>query len=241
MPSRLHETVLLVEVQLSRDDSKSYVWPAYVANLRARLRCPVLRLVICMDESVAKWAQQPINLGGDSRIVPQVVGPWDVPWVTDLGEARQNPELAVWSVMCHGQDPEVDRAVRAALVARAGVSAAGLDPDTSGFHVDVIHSALSEAAPQAVQEMKPAGYEYQSDFARLYFGQGKDAGIAEGRAEGHAKGQLEMLLTLLAQRFGAVADTVRVRLAAVDPKQLNLVAGRVLTASSLEDVLGGPL
>ena len=81
--------------------------------------------------------------------------------------------------------------------------------------------------------MKPAGYEYQSDFARLYFGQ--------GRSEGRMEGQLEMLVSLLALRFGALTDAVRTRLAAVDPKQLNAVAGKVLTASSIEDVLGGPL
>ena len=32
---------IVLEMQLSNDDDKRYVWPAYVANLRARIRCPV--------------------------------------------------------------------------------------------------------------------------------------------------------------------------------------------------------
>jgi hypothetical protein len=32
---------VIVEVQLGRDDDKPYAWPAYIANLRARHRCPV--------------------------------------------------------------------------------------------------------------------------------------------------------------------------------------------------------
>src|SRR5690348_5027217 len=32
---------IIVEVQLGRDEDKPYAWPAYIANLRARHRCPV--------------------------------------------------------------------------------------------------------------------------------------------------------------------------------------------------------
>src|SRR5256885_7208873 len=36
---------VIVEVQLGRDEDKPYAWPAYIANLRARHRCPVCLLV----------------------------------------------------------------------------------------------------------------------------------------------------------------------------------------------------
>ena len=32
---------VIVEVQLGCDEDKPYTWPAYIANLRARHRCPV--------------------------------------------------------------------------------------------------------------------------------------------------------------------------------------------------------
>jgi hypothetical protein len=37
---------IIVEVQLGYVDDKPYAWPAYVANRRARHRCPVCLLVI---------------------------------------------------------------------------------------------------------------------------------------------------------------------------------------------------
>jgi hypothetical protein len=41
---------IIVEVQLSVDKRKRFVWPAYVANLRARLKCPVCLLVVAAEE-----------------------------------------------------------------------------------------------------------------------------------------------------------------------------------------------
>jgi hypothetical protein len=55
---------IVVEAQLARDDDKHYAWPAYVANLRARIKCPVCLLVVAVDEHVARWAAAPIDLGG---------------------------------------------------------------------------------------------------------------------------------------------------------------------------------
>src|SRR3569832_356870 len=51
---------IIVEIQLGRDEDKLYSWPAYIANLRARHRCPVCLLVITRDAPVARWAHRPI-------------------------------------------------------------------------------------------------------------------------------------------------------------------------------------
>src|SRR5690606_20807531 len=37
---------IIVEVQLDIDDEKPFRWPAYLTNLRARLRCPVELIVV---------------------------------------------------------------------------------------------------------------------------------------------------------------------------------------------------
>jgi len=58
-----HVLGIIVEVQLRRDERKCYAWPAYVANLRARHRCPVCLLVITAEESVARWAAKAIEIG----------------------------------------------------------------------------------------------------------------------------------------------------------------------------------
>src|SRR5437016_5351376 len=40
---------IVLEVQLNNDEDKRYVWQVYVANLRARIRCPVSLLVVAAD------------------------------------------------------------------------------------------------------------------------------------------------------------------------------------------------
>src|SRR5581483_12146155 len=70
---------VIVEVQLGCDGDKEYAWPAYIANLRARHRCPVCLLVITVEEAVARWAGRAIGLGAGSRCKPWGVGPSSTP------------------------------------------------------------------------------------------------------------------------------------------------------------------
>jgi hypothetical protein len=50
---------IVVEVQLSEDTRKRFVWPAYVANLRARFECPVSLLVVA-----ARPTSRSVGFGG---------------------------------------------------------------------------------------------------------------------------------------------------------------------------------
>jgi hypothetical protein len=45
---------VVVEVQLARDHDKRWIWPFYLASLRARLRCPCWLLVVAHDEAMAR-------------------------------------------------------------------------------------------------------------------------------------------------------------------------------------------
>ena len=91
-----------------------------------------------------------------------------------------------------------------------GERVACLGPPVSSFDVRVVSEAGEPLEPGSVGEIWLRGgtlarrylddgtretlrlkmltrkYEYQSDFARTYFGQGKDAGLAEGKALGRA-------------------------------------------------------
>ena len=97
---------IVVEVQLSQDDRKRFVWPVYAASLRARLKCQVSLLVVTVDETVARWAAKPIDMGNGSRFVPLVLRPSGIPEVIDEQQAQSDPELAVLSAMAHGNDAE---------------------------------------------------------------------------------------------------------------------------------------
>jgi hypothetical protein len=55
---------VVVEVQLGWKKRKRWAWPAYVANLYARLHCPVLLLVVCSRPVIAAWCGTPIVVGG---------------------------------------------------------------------------------------------------------------------------------------------------------------------------------
>jgi hypothetical protein len=69
--------------------------------------------------------------------------------------------------------------------------------------------------------MSSLEFKYQSDFARRY--------VAEGRAE--------IILELLATRFGPLPDSIQTRVRGAEARQLYAVAKRVLTAATLEEVI----
>jgi hypothetical protein len=215
---------IIVEVQLSPDERKRYVWPVYVANLRARLECPVCLLVVTADETTARWAAKPIELGGLNQFVPQVLRPSGVPEVTDEATARSDPELAVLSAMAHGSDEDTAKSVQIAVVAQ--MASLGLDEDRSRLYFDLIAASLSDAARRELQNMDPAKYEYQSDFARRYFAQGKSEGCAA------------LVSRLLEIRFGPLPQTARARIAAASLAELGAIGERLLTAHDLQDALG---
>jgi hypothetical protein len=211
---------LVVEVQLSIDHRKRFVWPAYVANLRARWRCPVCLLVICTDRRVARWAETPTHIGCTNVFTPRVLSIDCVPEIRDEADAASNPELTVLSAIVHGPEADVSKAARMAAIAE-GVCAK-LDADRSNLYLDLVLSSLSEAARKVLQKvMRPDGYEYKSDFARRY--------MAEGRAE--------IVTRQLNARFGPLSEEVKKQIASRSSDELGAIADRLLTAASLEEAL----
>jgi hypothetical protein len=226
---------IIVEAQLSPVGRKRFVWPAYVANLRARLECPVCLLVVTADEAVARWAAQPIDLGAGNRFVPLVLRPSGVPEVTDEAEAQSDPELAVLSAMAHGQDADIHKAAQIGLAAQ--LASLGLDEDRSRLYFDLVLASLSEAARRELQTMDPRKYEYQSDFAKRYLAQGLAQGIEQGVEQGRAEGRAALILKQLALRFGPLEEETRSRIARASIEELDAIGERLLTAQTLQETL----
>jgi predicted transposase YdaD len=67
---------------------------------------------------------------------------------------------------------------------------------------------------------------------------GEARGKAAGRAEGKAEGKAELVLRQLTLRFGSLPEGVRARVRAATSEELDLLAERVLTAATVEEVLG---
>jgi hypothetical protein len=231
---------LIVEVQLGYDQDKPYAWPAYIANLRARHRCPVCLRVITIEDAVARWAGRFIDVGPGTRCQPWVVGPSNTPAITALQEAQENVELAVLSAIAHGQSTDIALAAR--IASAAILASADIDAERSRLYLDLVMISLSQDALEAFEAtMNSLGFEYQSDFARRYYGQGKAEGQmegwAKGKAEGKAEGRIEIILKLLALRFGPLTEAAQARVRGAPDAQLDAVAERMLTAKTLEEAV----
>jgi hypothetical protein len=231
-----------VEVQLGCDDDKRYAWPAYVANLRARHRCPTCLLIVTVKEAVARWAERPIELGPGNWCTPWVVGPSNTPAVTELRHAEENVELAVLSAIEHGQSEDIPLAAR--IASAAIVASAGLDGERSRLYLDSILLSLSQTARGAVLEamktskniyMTSLGYEYQSDYVRNLVAQEE-----KYRLEGKAEGRIEIVLKQLALRFGPLTEAAQARVRGAQEAELDAIAERLLAAQTLEAAVESP-
>jgi hypothetical protein len=102
----------------------------------------------------------------------------------------------------------------------------GLDAERSTLYCDLVLHSLPEAARRALQAMDASKYEYQSEFARRYFGAGK------------AEGRVEIVLKQLATRYGQLSAAVAARVQGANTADLDAIAQRVLTAQTLDEALG---
>jgi predicted transposase YdaD len=68
--------------------------------------------------------------------------------------------------------------------------------------------------------------------------EGRAKGRAEGKAEGEAKAMIALLHNQLGTRFGPLPKWARVRLEGATPAQLGRWAKKLLTANTLEEVIG---
>jgi hypothetical protein len=226
-------TGVIVEIQRHIDPHKRWSWPVYVTELRAKLECPVVLLVVTPERGVATWARASIHLGGPaSYVTPVVIGFDDVPWIRDHAEAQRSPELAVLSVLAH---PDLE-------VAAAAIHAvSGLPEGPRELYFDVIMTALPAAVRHILETQMIEGYKYQSEFARRFFGEGEAVGEEKGREEGLR----EAVLALARIKLEAVTDRdVAAIEGAHDPRVLSdLVTGLGRAATSVEarEVLAGVL
>ncbi|HWO23937.1 MAG TPA: hypothetical protein VNO30_34580 [Kofleriaceae bacterium] len=193
--------VVLIEVQLWRDDDKRRTWPVYVATARAGYGCPATLVVLAPSPAVARWASEPIELGHPGfALRPLVIGYDRIPRVCDAAAAGAAPELAVLSALAHRDLATVE-------AAKSGL--AGLPEDKQRLYWDVITAGLPELVRSALEARMLKGYEYQSDFARKYYSQGR----TEGRKEGREEGLRQAIIALVGARLPGIRDELERRLA----------------------------
>jgi hypothetical protein len=238
----------IAEVQLSKSEDKHSSWLQYTATMHRQLQVPVTVMVLVVTEEMERWCAEPLRYDrAGNTFRPLVIGPSQIPWMTDLEQASVLPELAVMSVAAHADEPGAE-----AIALTAVFACAPLDGPRATRYMDAIMMLLSESARRALLEyLNMHHYEYQSEFARKYVEEGRKDGLEEGRKdgleegrkeglkEGLKEGRQEVLGKLLSLKFGELPDWAALRLRAADDTDLARWTERVLTAPTLDDVFAG--
>ncbi|MFL6054046.1 MAG: hypothetical protein ACJ72W_14185 [Actinoallomurus sp.] len=204
---------VVVEVQRGRDPRKRWSWPLYLTSLRARMECPAVLLVVCVDAAVASWCAKAIPIGHPGwALRPLVVGPDSIPVITDADEAENAPELAVLSAMAHGSERfDVLDALHEGVLY-------DVDDERARLYADVVLAALRTEHARSYLEARMIAekYEYQSSFAKKYFADGEAHGEARGEARGVSRGrrigEVDAILAVLDARGITITDEQRVRI-----------------------------
>ena len=196
-------------------------------------------MVVAPNPRVARWAREPIDLGYGSVFQPHVIGPEQVPQVTDSEEAERDLPVAALSVTAHGKgDPAT-----AARIALALAKAAKLrDNENLLVYLSLIENALSAAAKE-ILSMMPEAPKYFSESQRRSYDKGaahgKIEGIVEGRIEGKIEGKADSVLRVLAGRGLRVNDDHARRIrACTDLETLDRWLDGALSVASVDELLG---
>ncbi|QBS45382.1 hypothetical protein DMB37_40200 [Nocardia sp. CS682] len=243
---------IVIEVQLKPDKDKCWSWPVYLTTLRARQRCPVLLVVLCPNQHAATHCRQPITVSPGFILTPVVLGPADVPVITDPQSVIAHPDLTVLSAIAHRNDPERD-AILFTLAETMHCLPARNE------YIDVIMAALPAGAARHFWEMlmtTKSGPYLSAHLNKQYakaksegmaegkakgmaegMAEGKAKGKAEGKAEGVAEGKAQSLLTVLAVKRLHTTPQIESKVnGCTDPAQLDRWTRRAITADSIEEV-----
>lgn len=218
--------LLVLESQGKKDERKRGSWPYYLSYLYEEYRCEPVLIVMTQSSSTARWAAQPIRFGlpGWSSLVvrPMVLGPDNVPVITDEKDAAQDVSLAVLSAITHGKGPRA-----AAILGPLAAALETIDPASAALLVQLVTSGLVDSQAKEIWRdlMAPVNYFFRHPVAE------------QVRDEGRVEERIEMTLKILELRGLPVPDSVRLRVRACsDLDQLKIWSERAVHVADAEDL-----
>ncbi|MHB9859697.1 hypothetical protein [Streptomyces sp. YIM S03343] len=209
-PADGDDFLLVVETQNARSQKKEISWPYYVAYLQSKHGLPVLLVLVCKELATAKWAAGPFDCKARGwtvqRTYPLVLGPDNVPVITDERTVVEQPAMAALSVFIHAEPADSK-----AILERACRGFARLDPTDENFFFQFVDAGLGDT---------PAGEKWRQimSFVNYFPGRGTvlerafHDGEAQGEAKGKAEGKAEGIIRVLEVRGLDVSDDVRERI-----------------------------
>jgi hypothetical protein len=229
------EMTVIIEAQLQPDPAKPFSWPVFVAVAQSQRRGKVALLVLTLDESTARWAARPLAVGITGTLRPVVIGPKSLPVVTELGQAQENPEIAVLSALAHGR-----RKVGAQVGRVAAEAARSLDAERRRLYTDLILQHLTRAARRGLETLMIKDWQPESEFLRAIDARQEAAIEARGKEIGKEIGKelgvQEMLVGMLKRRFGPLPAEVTQRVEKAKLDELAVWSDRLLEAKTLAEV-----
>ncbi|AUB81630.1 transposase [Candidatus Thiodictyon syntrophicum] len=101
-----------------------------------------------------------------------------------------------------------------------------------------IYADLDDNERARYQREYPQEAATMGTFSERFLQQGLEQGLAQGEHIGVRKGEARVLLTLLRLKFGTVSEAVGARIDQADADTLLRWSGRVLSAGSIEKIIG---
>ncbi|MFD0363599.1 hypothetical protein ACFQZZ_19295 [Nocardia sp. GCM10030253] len=227
--------LLLVEAQGDKDHAKPASWAYYLSHLLAKFGLPPVLLVVCQDQATATWAAGPWQLGppqwSSLTVRPLVLGPHNVPEVTDVETAAADIPLATLSAITHAKDPSIGAILKALVTALRDIG------DTNEAQLFAELTELGLGSSPAIETWRKLMTMDLSFFRSETSQRLRAEGIEKGRAEGIAEGRAEYILRNLYRRGIAVPEHARTRIqACTDQDQLDKWFDRSVTATAIADL-----
>ncbi|GGN65749.1 hypothetical protein GCM10011579_036540 [Streptomyces albiflavescens] len=226
--------LLAIEAQGRRDADKESSWAYYVSYLWAKYRLPVLLLVVCQDRGTAKWATGPFSCGARGWTAqtthPLVVGPDNLPVITERRAVAENVAMAAFSAVVHGRSTE-----GTAILDPLARVLQSMDGKSAEYYYEFVEVGLGAT---------PAGDKWREilSFVSYFPGRGtvRETAYLEGKAEGKAEDRASLILRVLDKHGVSVPEDTRDRITScTDLDTLALWFDRALTATAAEDLFVG--
>ncbi|MBC9725216.1 hypothetical protein [Streptomyces sp. TRM68367] len=219
---------LAVEAQGKPDPDKPSSWTYYLAHLYAKYQLPPLLLVVCRDKATATWAAEPIRVGTPDHIsmavFPLVLGPGNVPPVTDPDEATEDLALAVFSALAHAKDPGLPAILEALVGAVQNIGGETAKAWWEFLEIGLGDNPALELWRHLMETHKPRF-------------PGRGTLLEETLNEGRAEGRAEDILRILALRGVEIPEDARERITScTDLDVLSTWFDRSLTVTNTEDL-----
>ncbi|SBT88586.1 hypothetical protein GA0115233_1003108 [Streptomyces sp. DI166] len=218
--------LLIVEAQSKKNSRKPTSWAYYVAHLQEKYGIPPVLLVMCQDMNTAAWASKPFTVGPPQwptlTLRALVLGPHNVPVITDPSTAARDIPLATLSAITHAKNPNAPAILKALAVALKTI-----DEETARIFAELTELGLGTAtAAETWRQLMSVDLSFfRSETSQRL------------RDEGLAKGRIEDILLILDTRGVEVTEAARERItSSTDLDELRGWLTRALTVRSADDL-----